>query len=309
MLMSLPNLHNEHILLFDATNVLYRTFHANKKDPDEQTLAGLAHHQALLTLYKYYKKYKPTKVVAAFDRSNWRKEYTKQNDVGFVYKGNRRQNMTPAERAKFERFCEHINHFETILDHYTGIVTLYGDKLEADDLIARVVHHYDDTNNITIISSDSDLLQLDSDNVTIMSPATGKALTLEDYNDDPNFYLFVKCIRGDTSDNIPSAYPRVRKTTLQKAFEDPYEFENVMHKEWKNKDGEIQVVKDQFKINQKLIDLKEQPTDIKEHMDQVIHEKFENPGAFSFFHFLRFCGEYQMERISENIHTYKDLLV
>ena len=56
-------------LIFDISNILYRTFYANKGD-DDITLAGLAQHAALTTLNKYFKEYKPNKVVMTFDRPN-----------------------------------------------------------------------------------------------------------------------------------------------------------------------------------------------------------------------------------------------
>ena len=91
----------EKVFMFDISNLLHRTFYANK-NVDEQTISGLAHHQALTTLNIYYKIYKPTKVIMTYDRSNWRKIYTKSEErlSGKVYKGQRRKNLTPKEKEK-----------------------------------------------------------------------------------------------------------------------------------------------------------------------------------------------------------------
>ena len=88
-------------LLFDAGNILYRTFYAHKGE-DDITVAGLAANTALLTLNKYFKLYKPDKVVMAFNRHSWRKDYTAEGNCISVkpYKGNRRLNMTKKEEEK-----------------------------------------------------------------------------------------------------------------------------------------------------------------------------------------------------------------
>ena len=51
-------------LVFDISNLLYRTFFVQRQENDE-TLAGIAAHSALVTLNKYFKKYKPDRVVMA----------------------------------------------------------------------------------------------------------------------------------------------------------------------------------------------------------------------------------------------------
>ncbi len=62
-------------LVFDISNLLYRTFFAHHTE-DDITIAGLATHSALLVLNKYYRQYKPHKIVMAFDNESWRKDYT-----------------------------------------------------------------------------------------------------------------------------------------------------------------------------------------------------------------------------------------
>ncbi len=37
---------------------------------------------------------------------------------------------------------------------------------------------------------------------------------------DPEWLLFEKCMRGDSSDNVFSAFPKVRTTKLKDAFQD-----------------------------------------------------------------------------------------
>lgn len=319
------------MLLFDATNIIHRTFFAQESskmrahkstasalDNDENgisadvQLAGLAHYMVLATLNKYYNRFNPDQTVLAFDRSNWRKQYTKSDQClsGAVYKGTRRQNMSDKQQDAFERFCEHINEFEALARDHTAMVVLAGDLLEADDLIAGVVSMYADTHDIIIVSADRDLLQLlRHPNVTLIDPATGNAQSLSDYNMDADFFIFQKCIRGDNGDNVKSAFPRVRMTRIEKAYNDPFEYDKLMKETWTNENEKVMVVGDLFKENKLLMDLTAQPEPIKARMKQTIEEAFANPGRYNHFLFLKFCGKYGLRKVADSLHVYQRMLV
>lgn len=320
------------ILLFDATNIIHRTFFAQESagvkrshrgaatglDADQQEvavdvqLAGRAHHVALATLNKYYAKYMPDKVALAFDRSNWRKEYTKSEKCisGAIYKGTRRQNMTDKQQETFARFCDHINEFEMIIRDHTAIVVMANDGLEADDLIAGTVQKYADTHDIIIVSADQDLLQLlRYPSVTLIDPATGNPRSLVDYNMDADLFMFLKCIRGDNGDNVRSAFPKVRTTRLMRAYADPFEYEQLMKETWTNENQQLMVVGQLFNENKLLMDLTAQPQDIKDRINQTVEEAFANPGRYNHFNFLKFCGKYGLRRIVDSLHIYQRLLV
>lgn len=303
----------EKILVFDASNVLFRTFHAHKQD-DEKTISGLAHHQALTTLNKYYKSVKPTKVVMAFDRSNWRKKYTATDKCvsGKLYKGNRRTKLTPKEQERYEAFCTHLVEFETLIREHTSIICLSANSLEGDDLMAGIVQHYrakKDNSNITIISQDNDLLQLlKYPNVTIIDPANGKIKSLEEYNNDAKWFMFQKCIRGDIGDNVSSAFPKVRTTRLQLAYKDPYEYEKLMNETWTNQNEKTFKVKDLYDENRLLMDLEAQPQEIRELIEKTIVHELENPGKYSDFHFRKHCGKYELKKIGDSLNQYINML-
>lgn len=300
-------------LCFDISNMLYRTFFAQTNE-DDTTLAGMATHMALTTLNKYYKQFKPDRVVMAFDRSSWRKEYTANNPHLKPYKGNRRQDMTPAQKLKYERFLNHLAEFEQLIIDHTTILTLVGDRLEADDLLAGFVQmHLED--DITIISADSDLAQLlKHKNVTLISPATDKPQDyLKKFENDPDYYLFQKCVRGDTTDNIQSAYPRVRSTRIKEVYDDAmygdgFKFINFMKETWTDQNKETHTVEEMFKHNEKLINLEKQPPDIRNLMHATIISEINAKKQFSYFHILKFIGKYQLVKIKENIENFIPLL-
>lgn len=322
------------MLIFDATNMIHRTFFAQEgartkkkagsnftaaglnADGDSVSadvqLAGLAHYMALATLNKYFTRYNADVVALAFDRSNWRKQYTKSDQCvsGAVYKGTRRQNMSDAQQDAFQRFCDHITEFEDMARDHTGMVVLSGDLLEADDLIAGTVERYVSEYNIIIVSADQDLLQLlRYDNVTLIDPASGNPRSLSEYNMDADWFLFQKCIRGDTGDNVKSAFPKVRMTRIEKAYTDAFEYDKLMKEEWTNADGRRMVVGQLYRENRLLMDLSQQPQDIRDRMFAVIEEAFANPGKYNHFSFIRYCGKFGLRKVVDSLHVYQRLLV
>lgn len=299
-------------VVFDITNILYRTFFVHKGDATE-TIAGLAHHSALITLNKYFRQLKPNKIIMCFDRPSWRKEYTKSDECVSkkLYKGNRRQKMTPKEKEKYAQFMDHLETFEKMIREHTSIASLAAPGLEADDLVAGCVQYLtlDDDNEVVIVSSDKDMMQLlGHPNVTIINPMNGKERTLDEWEGDVDLFMFEKCLRGDTSDNVQSAYPHIKKTRIKKAYTDSYERANVMHMTWKHADGREMIVKNLFEENKKLMDLTCQPDDIQELNIRTVVTGVKNPGTFSYFHFMKFLGEYELKKIIDQAENFVDML-
>lgn len=309
---ALPELGPVDYLIFDISNLLYRSFYANTNE-DVETIAGLACHSALTTLNKYYKQYPPTKrVVMALDRKSWRKEYTASE--GCVskrpYKGNRRKDMSPSQAMKYERFLEHLSELEQLLIDHTAIVTLYHHGLEADDVIAEMAKVASENGETAlIISTDSDLHQLlQYKGVQIVSPATDTLATLAEFDNDPLYYVFQKCVRGDTTDNVQSAYPRVRQDKIKAAFTDPFARVQMMSQTWTDQEGTVFVVKDLFEENRVLIDLTRQPDDIKQIMTETVSKALANPKKCSLFHILKFVGKHDLRAIQDNLDQYLPML-
>jgi hypothetical protein len=301
-------------LVFDISSLLYRSFYAMKSE-DDVTIAGLACHSALQILNKYYKLYKPSqRVVMAFDRKSWRVDYMESAMADGTalstkpYKGNRRQNLTPKQQIKYNQFKQHLRELEELISNHTTITTLAGEMLEADDLIAGYVRmHKDD--QVIVISSDSDLLQLmRHGNVTIITPATGDPQVLDDWFDDPDYYTFQKCIRGDDSDNIQSAYPGVRSDKIREAYLDPYHRANLMNQTWDHPSGVKYRVGDLFEENELLIHLDKQPDVIVEMIESAIMKELQRDKNFSLLHFMKFLSKYQMNKIRDNVNVYIKML-
>lgn len=299
-------------LVIDASNILHKTFFAHvNKEPE--LLNNLAYHTTFIVLYKYHKKYNPDKVVLAFDRGNWRKEYTLSEECYSkkIYKGNRKETMSPKIRALYSQFLSFVNDFQELMKQHTAVVTLSCDLLEADDLIggmAEITHKLGD--EAVIISSDKDFIQLlRYPNITLVDPTTGNERTC----DDPEFFMFKKCLRGDSVDNVQSAFPRLHESKMREAFADPFKKANLLAATWTMLDpntGETKEmeVKKLFEENKYLMDLTAQPAHVRKLIFETINNGLANPGRYNHFKFLQFLGQYELKNVTDQLSQFIPLL-
>jgi hypothetical protein len=137
---------------------------------------------------------------------------------------------------------------------------------------------------------------------------------------DPEWLLFEKCMRGDTSDNIFSAYPGVRekgsknKVGLREAFADRsnrgYNWNNMMLQRWVDHEGVEHRVLDDYYRNIKLCDLTAQPPEIKEIIIKTINDHInlgKNIPQVG-VRLLKFCAEFDLVKVSEQVQSYADPL-
>lgn len=311
-------------LVVDVSNILFRVSAVQKNSPyarDSSTddLVGLCMHISLYSIFKWYNKFKPDFVVFAFEgANNWRKTYTTDEKSRVGYKSGR---IIDPEMKHFYQLIDAFRH--TITAH-TSICCLCVDKMEADDSIAAYCQLYATPDHeITIISCDRDFTQLLSlPNVKLVNPDNGKERnTPDDKEYEPNleYWLFKKCVRGDAGDSVPSAFPRVRETRIKKAFEDQYERLNFMNDTWtqevfeKDENG-VEVKKevthrvgDLFEHNIILMDLTKQPAELRKTLEEEVKRQVNITGTYSHFHFLRFLGEYKLQKVSEEAMRFVEM--
>lgn len=210
-------------------------------------------------------------VLIAVDSKNvWRK------DIYPEYKGNRddlRDVLYEDTKATMKMLSEF---FRTC----TNIPVVEVPRAEADDVIAVASTAFPVKS--VIASSDRDYVQLINEDVRVYSPAQKEYREAE----NPDYYLFVKCIRGDTGDNIFSAYPRVRETKLEEAYNDPFAMANLMATVTKEKIH----VGAAYQNNRRLIDFAFIPDDVRQSIVSEV-AKAREPKQFSNIELYRFLGE------------------
>jgi hypothetical protein len=269
-------------------------------------------HVALYSANKLFKQYKPDRVVFAFEGgNNWRKEYTKNAISGVGYKANRVQDKS------MEHLFELIKDFKDVMANYTSNVVLAVPGLEGDDVIGGYVQTYASPNDtIYVVSADRDFIQLlKYPNTYLVDPNTGKFRNQpgdKDYCEDIDYFMFLKCVRGDGGDNVPSAFPRVRESKIRAAYEDSYHRENFMNTTWEkpcidengNPYKQTMRVGDLFVENQMLMDLSKQPTEIREYMLEQVKATVENPGKYNNFRMLQFLGKHKLNQILNKLNDF-----
>ncbi len=315
--------------LIDTANTFFRARHVASRNSDTWEKIGMALHLTLASVNQVVRKYGIDHVVFCLEGRSWRKEFYKP------YKANRavaNQSLTEAEEEENKMFWETYEVFTTFLREKTNCSVLRHENAEADDIIARFIHmHPDDTHYI--ISSDTDFAQLISENVHQYNGVSNQLIKLDGYYDDkgrliidkktkepkllgdPSFILFEKCMRGDSTDNVFSAYPGVRtkgsrnKVGLIEAYADRtkqgFNWNNMMLQRWVDHDGVEHRVKDDYERNRILIDLSAQPDDIKVKVDERIKSEVRTVTTPQVgVHFMKFCGKYELEKISQSADTY-----
>ncbi|MFV0247282.1 MAG: DNA polymerase I [Mycoplasmatales bacterium] len=189
------------LLLIDGSNLIFRAFFASEES-DLRTLDGRPCNaiSRLITMFnKMIREENPTHVYIANDP----KGKTFRHEMYQDYKAGR--NETPS-RLKEQ--------FPMALDLYNamGIKNECIEGYEADDLIATLAKKAEQNGyKVKIISGDKDLLQLVSENITVITPANGRFVKRVEYDlseFEERFHIAVdkfiayKSLIGDKSDNI-----------------------------------------------------------------------------------------------------------
>ena len=121
-------------------------------------------------------------------------------------------------------------------------------------------------------------------------------------------------MRGDTSDNVFSAYPGVRKkgtknkVGLLEAFEDKdtkgYNWNNLMLQRWVDHEGQEHRVLDDYNRNVTLCDLSAQPDNVKELINNTISTVETKNITQVGMRLLKFCAKWDMQRIADQAAQY-----
>ena len=319
-------------ILVDTANTFFRARHVIRGDLD--TKIGMAFHITLSSIKKAWADFDGSHVVFCLEGRSWRKDFYEP------YKRNRkvaRDALTESQAEEDKVFWEMFDEVKDFVDTKTNCTVMQHPELEADDLIAGWVQAHPNDKHV-IISTDGDFAQLIGPNVTQYNGVSNTIISHEGYFDDkkrqpvidkktkepkpapnPEFMLFEKCMRGDTSDNVFSAYPGVRtkgtknKVGLIEAFEDKdnkgFNWNNMMLQRWTDHEGVEHRVLDDYQRNVVLCDLTAQPGNIRSIINDVIEDNMVAKEVTQVgMRLMKFCAKHDMQRIADNVQLYADPL-
>ncbi len=187
----------ERVIVIDALNLGFRWKHQGRTDFAEDYMRTV---ESLATSYNC------GSIVIAAD---WGSSTFRQGILP-EYKGNRKEKyekQTPAEAEAFQKFIEEMERTLALMDKRWCVLRFKG--VEADDIAAYVVQNREQygIDHIWLMSTDRDWDLLINPNVSRFSYINRKETTFENWKDTHNYsveeYITIKCLMGDSGDNVP----------------------------------------------------------------------------------------------------------
>ncbi len=252
---SRPVKSGDHIFLVDGSGYIFRAYHAlpplTRKSDGTPVGAVSGFCNMLLKLVRdTIDGEKPTHLAVIFDAGS----KTFRNEIYEKYKANRSE--TPSDLIpQFGLIREATRAFDIACIEQAGF--------EADDLIATYTHQAVAAGaTVTIVSSDKDLMQLVSNQVslydTMKDKRINRAQVIEKFGLGPESVVDIQALAGDASDNVPGV-PGIGVKTAAQLLEVYGTLENLLErageiKQPKRRDALIENA-DLARISKRLVQL------------------------------------------------------
>lgn len=255
------------MLLIDLNQVLISNLMQQiNGNPKAKLDENLIRHMVLNSLRSYIKQFKNKYgdvVIACDNKKYWRR------DVFPFYKSNRKKDR---EKSGFDwaLIFDTLNKIRDELKEYFPYKVIDVDGAEADDVIAVLTARHSPHEEVLILSSDKDFMQLQKyNNVTQYSPILKKYIS----TDNPKNYIKEHIIKGDRGDGIPNFLSPDNVFALGER-QKPIRKDKIA--QWISMDPKEFCVNESmlrgYKRNQILVDLDYIPEDIQ----SSIVEEYEN---------------------------------
>ena len=209
---------NNKVILIDGSSFMYRAYFALASVGNfMKNSKGLCTNAiyTFINMMTSILKTNPKKILVAFDAG----KKTFRHEMCETYKDGRRP-MDDEMRVQ-------IPYIKKYLD-LVGIPRYEIPLYEADDIIGTLAKEAEEKGyKVSVYSSDKDLLQLITDNITVYKSKKGindleeynKAHFLETYGFDPIKMIDLKALMGDPSDNLPGIKGVGEKTATKLIIE------------------------------------------------------------------------------------------
>ena len=283
-----------HLFLVDGSGYIFRAYYA--LPPLYRKRDGLptgAVNGFCNMLYKLIedtdKNISPTHLAVIFDSA--RKTF--RNEIFNEYKANRGD---PPEDL--------IPQFKIIKDAVKafGIPSIELGGYEADDIIATYATLAESKKwNVSVVSSDKDLMQIVSNQVKLIDTMKNKTIgpneVIEKFGVTPEYVIDVQALAGDSSDNVPGA-PGIGIKTAAQLINDFGNLDSLLENFEKIKQQKRrETIRDNQKnilISKELVTLKKNVKDIPK-LDDLSKKKV------SIENLLTFLDELELRKLSERI--------
>ncbi|WP_156291434.1 DNA polymerase I [Oceanobacillus salinisoli] len=284
------------LVLIDGNSIIYRAFFALPLLNNDKGVYTNAVYGFTTMLMKILQEEKPTHLLVAFDAG----KTTFRHETYQEYKGGR-QKTPPELSEQFPVLKELLDAFQ--IKYYQL------DQYEADDIIGTLSLQGKESNfDVTVISGDKDMLQLVSEQVTVI--VTKKGISdVEKYTPDhlmekmevtPEQIIDLKALMGDSSDNIPGV-PGVGQKTAVKllkqypTLEELYEHvDEVSGKKLKEK---LITYKDDAFMSKKLATINRN-SPIEVTIEDIVYEGYQESKVSTMFKELGFLS--LLDKVSSN---------
>ena len=284
---------NSRVLIVDSLNTFLRSFAAiGHINPSGAHIGGLGGF--LKSIGAAIRQLQPTRVILVFDGQGGS---TNKRYLYPEYKANRHISKI----SNWDAFDNQEEESESITAQIVRLIDYLKclpvdlvviDKVEADDVIGYLARQF--TEQVYILSTDQDYLQLVTDKVFVFSPIKKVVYTpetvIKEYGIPPHNFLTHKIIVGDKGDNVPGVKGIAAKTLLKLfpaiAGEGRVTLKDLIQEcEGKDKKyADVYNFRKQLEINQKLMDLENPniPEADKEVLDYIVanHNNSFNPNNF-----------------------------
>ncbi|MGD9802293.1 MAG: DNA polymerase I [Hyphomicrobiaceae bacterium] len=261
---ALPVAKGSHVYLVDGSGYIFRAFHALPPltRPSDGLPVGAVHGFCAM-LWKLMQDAKagrgPTHIAVIFDasRENFR------NDIYKDYKAHR----PPAPEELIPQFPLIRGAVKAF-----NIACIEQDGYEADDLIATYAKFaVAKGGDVTIVSSDKDLMQLIQPGVvmldTMKNKTIGREEVIEKFGVEPSLVVDVQSLAGDSIDNVPGV-PGIGVKTAAELIKEYGDLDSLLArageiKQPKRREKLIEFA-DQARISRELVRLKDDvPTSVE----------------------------------------------